>query len=440
MRLLLAIGLVILSNVFSIAHADDAPRTMLRAHLEPAGKVVAGSAAQLVVDALTTTWFTAAPDWPLFDVHDAFVTLPDESAQNLSETMDGVRWFGVRRVYRIVPRAAGTFDVPPFAITLHPGGADGPVTLTTPRLELVASVPAGAEDMASFFPTPKLTVTQRIEPSDGKLEVGGTLTRAVTERAEGTESMLIPPLAFADIAGLRRYSKPPVTRNITQDRSGFVAGERTDTVAYLVERPGTYTLPAIDIEWWNTTTRAREKIHLPALSFRAHAASERPLWDIPGGLARHTVIYLDERDVMYACVALAAMALAIWFYPRMRVLIERGWRRWSAWRKARAEGEFAAWRALRKAASAGSMSRIVPALYRWMDVNPRYPRPARLRNIGEFEPSDLKRLADSAIVHYRGTGRADEAPPTRLRRHTKFWRSWRTKRPALAPLNDNEDR
>ena len=44
------------------------PQSMVRAHLEPAGPVVAGSEVKLVVDCLTTTWFTEAPNWPLFTV------------------------------------------------------------------------------------------------------------------------------------------------------------------------------------------------------------------------------------------------------------------------------------------------------------------------------------------------------------------------------------
>src|ERR1700761_262452 len=73
------------------ALADPAPRTLVRAHLEPAGPVVAGSEVKLVVDLLTTTWFTEAPNWPLFTLADAIVSLPDEQADNLSEDIDGVR-------------------------------------------------------------------------------------------------------------------------------------------------------------------------------------------------------------------------------------------------------------------------------------------------------------------------------------------------------------
>ncbi|WP_277185227.1 hypothetical protein [Caballeronia sp. BR00000012568055] len=419
-------------------HTDDTPRTMLRAHLEPSGAVTAGTAITLVVDALTTTWFTAAPDWPLFDMPDAFVTLPDENAQNLNETIDGVHWFGVSRAYRIVPRTAGTFDVPSFKITLHPGGTETPVILDTPALRLTATLPRGAEGMTTFFPAPHVSATQRIDPADGKLEVGGTVTRTITQRADATEAMLIPPLAFTDIDGLRRNDKPPATRNITQDRAGLIAGERVDSVTYVVNRRGHFELPPVRIEWWNTLTHSRETIDLPGVSFTARAAHEKPLWALPADAARHTVIFLNARDVVAVCIALACIVAGVAWYPRIGIWLARLKARLANARKQRKEGERAAWHALSQAADSGIMQRVVPALYRWMDVNPRMKHPARLSDLqDEAEDEDVKRLAKAVEAHYAASSeRKDAAPRIRFRRRIGWNRARAAKRPALPPLNE----
>ncbi|WP_250516877.1 hypothetical protein [Caballeronia sp. INDeC2] len=431
------LSIIFLWLACSCAWADDAPRTMLRAHLEPSGTVAAGSAVKLVVDALTTTWFTAAPDWPMFEVRDAFVTLPDENALNFNEMIDGVRWFGVSRVYRIVPRTSGAFDVPALVITLHPGGMDTPVTQQTTPLKFAAMLPPGAEGMTTFFPAPALTAAQRIEPQDGKIEVGGTVTRVVTQHADATESMLIAPVPFGDIEGLRRYPKPPVTRNISDDRTGLVAGERTDTVTYVVNRRGSYALPPIDIEWWNTSTQRRETIHLPAVNFTARAAHEKPLWAIPAdalaGAARHTVIFLNARDIVYACIVLACIVAGVGFYPRLRAGFERSMRRLAAERKKRAQGEFAAWRALKRALDSGSMRSVIPALYRWMDVNPRFRHPATLDALPQTE---LKDLAKAVQTHYQGAHAAQGRVHVKLHRWTRWKGLRRARSSALPPLNE----
>ncbi|WP_244220839.1 hypothetical protein [Paraburkholderia aromaticivorans] len=231
------------------ATADPAPRIMARAHLEPAGPVVAGSEVKLVVDLLTTTWFTEAPNWPLFTVADAIVNLPDEHAVNLSEDIDGTRWFGVSRAYRIAPQAAKTFEIAPVAITVYPGGMTGPAQVSTPALKFVATLPPGAEGMTPFFAAPKLTVEQKLEPAPGHLAVGAPLTRTITQRAAGTESMLIPPAVLAEVPGLKRYARPAATRNFVEDRAGLVAGERTDSASYVAERSGTFSLPPVTLEW-----------------------------------------------------------------------------------------------------------------------------------------------------------------------------------------------
>jgi hypothetical protein len=70
--------LILMFLVSGLAVAQNAPQLLVRAHLEPSGPVVAGTEVKLVVDCLTTTWFTEAPNWPLFTVRGAIVNLPDE--------------------------------------------------------------------------------------------------------------------------------------------------------------------------------------------------------------------------------------------------------------------------------------------------------------------------------------------------------------------------
>jgi hypothetical protein len=77
-RLFLILMLVLAGGVGVSASAQSAPQLVVRAHLEPSGPVVAGTQVKLIVDCLTTTWFTEAPNWPLFTVRGAIVDLPDE--------------------------------------------------------------------------------------------------------------------------------------------------------------------------------------------------------------------------------------------------------------------------------------------------------------------------------------------------------------------------
>ncbi|MFM0224407.1 hypothetical protein [Paraburkholderia dipogonis] len=388
------------------ATADPAPRIMARAHLEPAGPVVAGSEVKLVVDVLTTTWFTEAPNWPLFTIPDAIVNLPDEQADNLSEDIDGTRWFGVSRAYRIAPQAGKTFEIAPLTITVYPGGMTGPAQVTTPALKLVATLPPGAEGMSTFFAAPKLTVEQRIEPAPGHLTVGAPLTRTITQRAAGTESMLIPPAILADVAGLKRYAKPAATRNIVEDRAGLVAGERTDSASYVADRKGTYNLPPVTIEWWNTTTRRKEKVVLPAVRFSAAAVREKPLFELPVDAMRegmpHRIVVIHARQVIVGGVVVLGVILLIALRARVGSFVRRGERAVSQARKRWLASDALAWRKLARAARKGEWRRTIPALYAWMDRGSDFGRPARFANIDATGDDEAASLIAAVASNYAG--------------------------------------
>lgn len=437
LRLLLAL-LLLLSLMNGRATADSAPQVLVRAHLEPAGPVVAGTQVKLVVDCLTTTWFTEAPDWPLFTVPGAIVSLPDEQAENLHEVIDSVSWFGVSRAYRITPQAANSFDIPSFAIPVHPGGTSSPVTLMTPALKFLATVPAGAEGMRVFFPTRKLTATEKIEPSPNRLKVGDSVTRTIVQSAAGTESMLIPPVDFGDVDGLKRNPTASATKNVVLDRAGLVAGERTDSSTYVIDRSGRFKLPAVTIEWWNTDTQRRETIVLPAVNFSAVRPSEKPLFDIPldavSRAAAHKIIVIDAWQAVAGGILLVLILLLAWGYPRAAKFAMRMRQMVADAGKRHAQGEAPAWRALCVAARTGSLRSVIPALYRWMDRSPYFDPPARLDQL------EAKELADTVARHYaQRPGVPLQWPEAKraLRRAARRARKQRAARSPLPPLNES---
>jgi hypothetical protein len=414
----------------TVVWADEPPRTQVRTHIEPSGTVVAGGEVKLVIDVLTTTYFVEAPDWPQFTIPDAVVSLPDENATNLSETIDGVRWFGVSRSYRIAPQASKTFDVPAISIPVHPGGIDTPVVLTTSPLKFTATLPPGAEGMRTFFATSALSATQTFAPDSRKIHVGDTLTRTVVQRASGTQAMLLPPVVYAEVAGTRLHVEPGSTHDITDDRAGLVAGERTDHASYVVQQSGHLTLPPITIDWWNTQTRKRESIVLPALTLSVSAADERPVFDIPtealaGGL-RHRILMVDRSDIAIGvCVIVALIAMA-WLWPRL-VVAARRLKHAAQVRRARyAQSDAHAWFALRAALRNGTLAQIIPALYVWLDRHAAPTSPARIEDLlAEAEAEDahehndkadtqaLMKIGASIQMHYASTDHRADPPGSR---------------------------
>ena len=307
---------VLMLLIAAASHADQAPRTMARAHLEPPGPVVAGQAVRLVVDVLVTTWFTAAPEYPALDIPGAMVKLSDQNAPHLSETIANEKWFGISRVYRITPLEGGTLDIPAIAIVLHPGQATAPVTVHTRPLKLAIKGiprPPGAENLVA---TTRLRLTQHLDRKLAGLKTGDALTRTIEVVADGTPAMFLPPTAFPPIQGLAVYPKPAQVTNISTEKEGLIAGKRVDAASYVMQEPGKYALSAIEIRWWDIRARRIRTAKLPAidLTVAANGAHDPPFaLPVEPAAASPRGPAVDWKRDLLLLGFVAALAIVLWW-------------------------------------------------------------------------------------------------------------------------------
>lgn len=392
MKRLLLYGtiLALLSLLIALPALADAPKSMARAHLEPGGAVAQGQPVKLVVDALTTNWFTEAPVFPPLELPGAIVSPPGDDATNLSEDIQGVKWFGVSRTYIVTPQAGGDIAIPPLELKLQVGQVSGLVTVHTPALKLKVKAvprPAGAENAIG---TTRLDVTQSLDRDLRSLKEGDAFTRTIEISADGVQAMLLPPTPFAPVSGLAVYPKAPRVQDISQERQGFLGGRRVDAATYVVQRPGRYELPGVDVQWWDIRAGKLRTASVPPLRFSAAAnPGYKPPVGIPGeplaaATARHA--RLDPLRLAYWAAVLLVLALAAWLLlPRLI----RALGRFRAWRRQRrlefARSEAAAFARLRRAQRGRDPAELMGSLYAWLDRVARgapavLARPAALGN------------------------------------------------------------
>ena len=97
--------------------------------------------------------------------------------------------------------------------------------------------------------------------------------------------MLLPPMAFPAVDGLAVYPAQPSLRTRPTDGATCMTASRVDSATYMLQQPGDYVLPAIDVGWWNARDGRVETAHLDAVATagggqsggakRAAAAAER---------------------------------------------------------------------------------------------------------------------------------------------------------------------
>lgn len=112
-----------------------------------------------------------------------------------------------------------------------------------------------------WLPAASLMLSDESElPSE--IKVGEPLTRTLKLSAQGLGFEQLPELELKAPAGAEVYPDKPDTR--TRDDGSWLYGERTRKFAIVPTRPGTLTLPAVEVQWWNTTTNQIETASLPA--------------------------------------------------------------------------------------------------------------------------------------------------------------------------------
>jgi hypothetical protein len=417
MRLIAACSLSFLLLV-QAAHAlaEEGARTMVRAHLEPAGRIVVGQPVQLVVEVLVTTWFTRAPEFPVLDIPGALVTVPDEPSTHLTEQINGITWFGLTRTYIVTPMEPREFTIPRLQVVLHPGLAPNPVKVWSPARRFTAQVPAGAEGVAVFLATGHLEMIQRFDHKLAGLRVGDAFTRTITLTAKGTQAMFLPPISFTQVDGLSVYPNAPHVDNLSKERTGFVAGRRMDSATYVIQQPGHYQLPAVTVQWWDLRLgKLREYTQPPVAFDAAPNPNTQPEIAVPMETHETKPPPLQGKELRqwagWAGGILVSL-LGIWLFRLKirRYVIERAARR-SERRRRDEASEAAAFDKLREAVDHGDDVESVRWLYQWLDRFEPSGRPALAAQAAGIARDDQYKEQIQALLDrrfgYRSTSTAN---------------------------------
>ena len=250
------------------AQQTPAPEPVLQVTIDPP-RVAVGQRTTLRIDVLAPNYMTSPPELPGFQVRNA-VTRQLQSV-NLSEQRNGTSYAGVRFEFAIYPQEPGAFAISDQKVKVK-YAAEPPAVreelLSLPRVSFEAFIPDAAADLNPYLAASQLTVEQSVQRSSDPLKVGDSITRTVTIQAEETPAMLLPPVTFPAVDGLAVYPAQPALQDKTEGRTDALTATRTDSATYILQRPGDYVLPAIDVRWWNAGEGRVETAHLDAVTMQ----------------------------------------------------------------------------------------------------------------------------------------------------------------------------
>ncbi len=361
-------ALVAIAFLFVAAPATaepTAPQPVVRTTIEPA-QVVVGQPATLVVEVLAPNYMTAPPGMPDFQLPNAITRAG--STINTSDRQGDVDYAGIRYEFLIYPQEAGAYAVSGQTITVT--FADNPphtskTEVAVPAANFEAVVPDAASGLDPFISATRLTLQQEIQHPAEPLKVGDAVTRIVTIEAEGAPAMLLPPTAFAPIAGTRMYRSEPELNDHFDQGSDVLSAVRTDRATYMLEAAGTITFQALEIAWWNATDHSVEHARTDPQSFTVTGGppASRGASD-QGGLSspRRVVLFMLEHWLAVLS-AIVTLAVLIWALPPIvRNLNSRVRHQREAYR----QSEAFAFNELRRFAGRGDARLSYSALLLWL--------------------------------------------------------------------------
>ncbi|POA21460.1 MULTISPECIES: BatD family protein [unclassified Pseudomonas] len=252
--------------------------------------------------------------------------------------INGVRHGVIEMRYAIYPQHSGLLTIAPqtFSATLvdtqpaqdataqgpkpgkllHVSSSEIPLTVKPKPLTYPADAP--------WLPARSLSLSESWNPEPDHLQVGDSLTRSLTLKAEGLASSQLPALPGTEANGLRRYPDQPVLSNQSGERG--LIGSREEREALVPSRSGAIELPTVDVIWWNTFEDHLEHTSLPARTLQV-ANNPSLQVDTPAGTLQ---VNAADNDVLWwwklstlilACTTL--LGFGLWWRARWQPAVHR---------------------------------------------------------------------------------------------------------------------
>ncbi|QQN25538.1 BatD family protein [Pseudomonas syringae group genomosp. 3] len=263
-------------------------------------------------------------------------------ARTYEKLINGVRHGVIETRYAIYPQQSGVLTIPSqvFSATLvqppaeaqgqeaNPFGPQPGKSVRVKSAEVPLTVkpkPANYPADIAWLPARSISLEENWSPEPGTTQVGDSLTRAITIKAEGLAGAQLPPLAPTEVPSLRRYPDQPQLRNLPSERG--LIGTREEREALVPGRAGAIELPAVEVTWWNTREDYLEHTSLPArtlqISNNPGLAVDTPVSNDQGGV---TVIGppvwpWQLSTLLFVCTTL--LGLALWWRARGQPAIAR---------------------------------------------------------------------------------------------------------------------
>jgi len=209
--------------------------------------------------------------------------LGEDSSYNTQ--VNGVNYTVTERKYAIFPQKSGQVTIKPLVLTAEVLTSNRPSfngffnsqMTKTKRVESKAITLDVKPVPASFtgkhwLSAQQLVLKQQWSGDTQQMKVGEPLTRTLSLLAKGTTVGQLPELNTTKTNDqLKAYPDQPILQE--QKKVDGLAAFREEKIALIPSKAGSYTLPAIEIPWFNTESQKMEIARIPETTLVAIAVA-----------------------------------------------------------------------------------------------------------------------------------------------------------------------
>lgn len=208
---------------------------------------------RVTITVYTQTWYTAPLDFDNIQIPNSFILPFDKTVPGMFD-INGKKYAGIQFYFIVFPYKAGNFTVPAINIKAHTppvGGYKSEVVAlkTTPQKFEVKDVPSKLKANDEWFVAKDVNIYDHWNKPLKSLKVGDVVERTIEINAKGTLPQFIPDLKNIKPDWASIYPQDAALKD-TRDEND-ANGKRVQTITYLLEQAGDFTVPPVEIRWWN---------------------------------------------------------------------------------------------------------------------------------------------------------------------------------------------
>jgi len=223
---------------------------------------------------------------PLQDISISEFEIPDAVIQKISEErfnkrINSKNYSIIEIKFALFGQSVGKLHIPSQRFTAFETSNSGfggffsrgnrVIRLTEEKTVDIAPIPAHLS-ASQWMPSSQVRLEQSWSDNSGTLTAGEPITRTINISALGLTAAQIQPLPSIENAELKLYPDQPKLEDKQTNRG--ILGIRTESLAIVPNQAGQISIPAIEIEWWDTVNNRMQTSRLPSKTFNVVAGNK----------------------------------------------------------------------------------------------------------------------------------------------------------------------